>query len=84
VGAVVLQLEEEAARDLYGLLYDYGENIAAGAPFSKISHSSMARLTAIFQDLQGQLGIESMADAMRRALEEKRKNGVQETAQSES
>src|SRR5205823_5524982 len=71
---VVLRLDEAAARDIYDLLYALGEQVAAGAPVLLPPPAATGhRLSAVFHELQRQLGLPSMAQAMGVVIELRRR-----------
>ena len=58
---ITLRLDRDVARDLWGLLYALGEQIAAGAPvFLPPPRGTIDGLGTVYRDLEQQLGINDM------------------------
>jgi hypothetical protein len=57
---VALRLSEETARDLWDLIYMYGEHIAAGGAMVGMGGESDERLSRIMHSIDAQLGRQTM------------------------
>jgi hypothetical protein len=53
---VVLRLDRATAEDLYVVLHELGEHIAAGAPISPPTAEEVERLGRLLQDLAHSIG----------------------------
>jgi hypothetical protein len=53
---IVLHLDHETARDVWSVLYMYGEHYAAGAPVERLPPEAENRLGRFLRDLDVALG----------------------------
>ncbi|MEV6844688.1 hypothetical protein [Actinoplanes sp. NPDC051411] len=53
---LVLRLDRPTAENLYVVLYEHGEHLAAGAPITPLGPSESARLGRLIADLGHALG----------------------------
>jgi hypothetical protein len=63
---VIMRMDEGTARLLYDVITLVGEHHAAGAPIPRLPRDDDHRLTALYDELGGQLGISRVAERMRR------------------